>query len=96
MSAAELVRDYGLKPNDLVVHAGAGGVELLRDLRQLGCRALRLDPDAVGWDGDIDTLRAAFTPAVERLVRERYGPVALLLAGGVVVERGSRPASRAA
>jgi hypothetical protein len=95
MTAAELVRDYGLKPDDLVVHAGPGGVELLCGLRRLGCRVLRLDPTAVGWDGDIDTLRAALTPAVERLVRERYGPVSLTISGGVVVGRVPS-ASRAA
>jgi len=91
MSAADLVRVYGLKPDDLVVHAGAGGVEVLRELREYGCRVLRLDPDAVGWDGDIDTLRVARTPPVERLVRERYGPAALWLAAESV-----QPASRAA
>jgi hypothetical protein len=95
MSAADLVRAYGLKPDDLVVHAGAGGVEVLRELREYGCRVLRLDPDAVGWDGDIDTLRVARTPAVERLVRERYGPVSMLIVNGVVVER-TRPIARAA
>ena len=95
MSPAELVRDYGLKPDDLVVHAGAGGVELLCGLRSLGCRVLRLDPNAVGWDGDIDTLRAALTPAVERLIHARYGPVAVTIADGVVV-RSTLPTRRAA
>lgn len=95
MTHAELVRDYDLKPDDLVVHAGAGGVELLCGLRQLGCRVLRIDPAAGAWDGDIDTLRAAPTPAVIRLVRERYGPVSLLIINGVVVEH-SRPLARAA
>jgi hypothetical protein len=96
MSAADLVREYGLKPDDLVVHSGAGGVELLRELRRLGCRVLRLNPTAEAWDGDVDTLRTTLTPAAERLIRERYGPVSLLLADGVVVERGGRPMSRAA
>jgi hypothetical protein len=70
-------------------------VELLRGLRELGCRVLRLDADAGGWDGDIDTLRAAPTPAVQALVRERYGPVSMLIVNGVVVER-TRPIARAA
>ncbi|QDU21557.1 hypothetical protein [Urbifossiella limnaea] len=96
MSPADLIREHGLRPNDLVVHAGAGGVELLSELRGYGCRVLRLDPDAVGWDADVDTLRAELSPAVERLVRERYGPAALVLVAGVVVDRATRPTSRAA
>lgn len=95
MSPAELALDYALKPDDLVVHAGVGGVELLRGLREIGCRVLRLDEAASGWDGDIDTLYVALTPAVERLVRVRYGPVSLLIVNGVVVER-TRPIARAA
>ncbi len=97
MSPADLIREYGLKPDDLVVQAG--GCELLRELREFGCRVLALDPNALGWDDGIDTLRASLTPAVERLVRERYGPVTLMLSNGSVVGYGGRrllPASRAA
>ncbi|MFO0801058.1 MAG: hypothetical protein U0804_26625 [Gemmataceae bacterium] len=96
MSPADLIREHGLQPNDLVVHAGAGGVELLSALRGYGCRVLRLDPAAAGWDADIDTLRAELSPAVERLVRERYGPLAVVLVNGVVVARVGHPTSRAA
>ena len=85
MTAAEIVRDFVLKPDDLVIHTGACGVEVLSGLRELGCRVLRLDPNANGWEGDIDTLRVALTPAVERLVHARYGPLALIIADGVVM-----------
>ena len=109
MSPADLVRDPGLKPDDLVVHAGGGGLGLLRELHQVGCRVLAIDPS--GAVSDIDTLRAGFTPAIARLVRERYGAVRLLLAasdvplavasaclapGGVVVVTGAGELKRAA
>jgi hypothetical protein len=107
--AADLVRDYALRPDDLVVHTGGGAGELLAGLRGLGCRVLALDPSG-RCGGGIDTLRTTLTPAAARLVRERYGPVALLLAtadvpvavasmcmapGGVVVTEvvGSRRAA---
>lgn len=96
MSPADLIRDYGLTPDDLVVHAGGGGVELLHELRRFGCRVLRLDPAAVGWEGDVDTLRVELTPAAEKSVRDRYGPVSLVLADGVVLKADKRPVARAA
>jgi hypothetical protein len=107
VSPAELVRDYRLKPDDLVVRVGGGGSELLVELRRLGCRVLALDPAAPATNTGIDTLRTSLTPAVARLVRERYGAVQLLLAGadvpaavaaacltadGVVVRSGVGPA----
>ncbi|MBN9522657.1 hypothetical protein J0H58_29730 [bacterium] len=81
--AADIVRDYGLRPDDLVVHTGGDGSGLLADLRGLGCRVLVLDPDG-GTGGRIDTLRTTLTPAAARLIRDRYGPVALLLAAADV------------
>lgn len=88
--AAELVSTYGLKPDDLVVDAGGGGAAVLAELRRFGCRVLALDPAGEWGDAGIDTLRAEWTPAVERLVRERYGAVKLLLSGA------GTPAARAA
>ncbi len=81
--AAEIVRDHGLRPGDLVVDTGGVGGEVLADLRGLGCRVLALDPNGV-VGGGIDTLRTSLTPAVAQLVRDRYGPVALLLAAADV------------
>ena len=80
MTAADLLRVYGLKPDDLVVQAGAGPVGVLRELHRFGCRVLAVDPSGRVADPAIDTLRTTLTPTAARVVRDRYGPVRLLLA----------------
>lgn len=77
--AAELVSTYRLKPDDLVVIAGVGGAAVLAELHRFGCRVLAVDPAGDWGDAGIDTLRTVLTPAVARVVRDRYGPAALLL-----------------
>lgn len=82
--AADLARTHGLTPDALVVHAGADGTELLVEFRRLGCRVLALDSAAPAAAAGIDALTTPLTPAAARLVRDRYGPVALLLAASDV------------
>jgi hypothetical protein len=108
--AADLVSTLRLGPDDLVV-AAAGGATVLAELRRLGCRVLAVDPAGDWGDAGIDTVRTPLTPAVARVVRDRYGPAAVLLveadvppavaaaclaAGGAVVRLPVAPLPRAA
>lgn len=77
---ADLIRTHGLKPDDLVVLAGSRRTEVLAELRRYGCRVLAVHPTGRVTDPAIDTLRTPLTPAAARLIRDRYGPVRLLLA----------------
>lgn len=84
MTAADLVRDHHLRPDDLVVHAGGGATDLLADLRRRGCRVLALDPLGRGEGAGIDTLHTTLTVTTARLVRDRYGAAKLVIAAADV------------
>lgn len=82
-AALGLVRRYGLAPADLVLEVGSGTGSLLAALRAAGVRVLGIEPDmrrmAEAWAGGVDTLAVQFGSGAAEYVREKYGPVKLLV-----------------
>ena len=86
-AAANLVRRYSLSAADLVVEVGSGAGEYLRAIQSLGPRVLGIEPDvqsmAKAWSAGVDTIAVRFGPGAAEYVRDKYGPVKLLLARNV-------------
>lgn len=83
-AALGLVRRYGLAPEDLVLEVESGAGSLLAALRSCGVRVLGIEPDmrrmAEAWANGVDTLAVEFGSGAAEYVREKYGPVKLVVA----------------
>jgi hypothetical protein len=94
--AVDLVRRYGLTAADLVVQVGSGTGGFLRSVQTCGARVLGLEPDmqsmARAWADGVDTLAVHFGTGTAEYIREKYGPVKLIVARGV--KPGSEEFSR--
>lgn len=82
--AAELVQNYRLSADDLVIEVGSGNGTLLRAIQVLGPRVLGIEPNvrmmAQAFEAGIDTIAAQFTSETARYVQRRYGPAHLVVA----------------
>jgi SAM-dependent methyltransferase len=82
-AALGLVRRYGLAQSDLVLEVGSGTGRLLAELRDHPVRVLGLEPDmrrmAEAWTSGVDTLAVHFCGGVADYVKDKYGPVKLVL-----------------
>lgn len=85
--ASDLVRRYALSTADLVVQIGSGSGGFLQAVQSCGTRVLGIEPDmhemARAWAVGVDTLAVHFGPGTAEYVREKYGPVKLILARSV-------------
>jgi hypothetical protein len=87
--AAHLIHRYGLNARTLVVEV-EGRAQSLLALKKQGIRVLGIERDVFAmsrsWSTGIDTISAEFGPGTAEYVRQRYGPVALLLVHSVQAE----------
>lgn len=84
-AALELVRQFGLTRDDLVIEIGSGRGDSLRAVQACGPRVLGVEPNAwvmtrAFWAG-IDTIAAAFTAGVADYILRRYGPARVIITG---------------
>ena len=79
----EVIEQFGLQPQDLIVDIGSNDGTLLSNFKQGGHRVLGIEPTDVGQiarDRGIETVQNYFRPDFAKAVREKYGAARVVTA----------------
>jgi hypothetical protein len=80
--AEGLIKQYGLKPNDLVVDIGSNDGTLLSGFKGTGIKAVGVEPTNIAQIANangIETVQAFFNIATSNVVKEKYGTASLIV-----------------